>query len=53
MTESWAIFTLAIVAALLVNYDYGGGDIIKVSRRWEQLIFLPKKPHSRIAIGYI
>lgn len=52
MMESWVIFALVIVAALLIQYDHGGGDVLEVSRSWEQLISLPRKPPSRIAIGY-
>ena len=53
MTERWTVLTLVIVVALLLKYYYGGGDVVEVSRRWDQLISLPRKPQSRIAIGYI
>lgn len=52
MTGSWVIFTLVIVVALLLKYGYEGGDVVEVARNWEQLISLPNKPPSRIAIGY-
>ena len=52
MMESWIIFALVIVAGLLMQYDRGDGDVLEVSRSWEQLISLPRKPPSRIAIGY-
>lgn len=52
MMESWVIFALVIVAALLLQYDRGGGDVVEVSRNWEQLISLPRKPPTRIAVGY-
>jgi len=52
MNESWVVFTLVIVASLLLQYDRGGGDVVEVAANWEQLIVLPRKPPSRIAIGY-
>ena len=52
-SESWVILALIIVTALLLHYDYGSGDVIEVSEKWEELIVLPRKPPSRIAIGYL
>lgn len=52
MSDGWVIFALVIAAGLLLQYDHGSGDVVEVSEKWEQLVSLPGKPPSRIAIGY-